>query len=89
MEGNATVGELLSLQEVDLEILRITGQLVTYEEALTHVGNPDDFALRFKGVSGTSDSQWDDFEDDDESEKGEEGAEGGADAPDGLKIERF
>ena len=62
--------------------------LVTYEEALTHVANPDDFALRFKGVSGTSDSQWDDFEDDDKPEKGEEGGEGG-EAPDGLKIERF
>ncbi len=43
--------------------------LVTYEEALTHVANPDDFALRFKGVSGTSDSQWDDFEDDEKDEK--------------------
>jgi twitching motility protein PilT len=63
--------------------------LVTYEEALTHVANPDDFALRFKGVSGTSDSQWDDFEDDEKPEKPEEGGEGGDDAPDGLKIERF
>ena len=60
--------------------------LVTYEDALMHVANPDDFALRFKGVSGTSDSQWDDFEDDEKDEKSEEG---GDEEADGLKIERF
>ena len=59
--------------------------LVSYEEALTHVANPDDFALRFKGVSGTSDSQWDDF-DKDEKKEAEEAS---LDDPDDLKIERF
>jgi twitching motility protein PilT len=57
--------------------------LVSYEEALSHVGNADDFALRFKGVSGTSDSQWDDFEEDDKE------AEGAKENPDDLKIDRF
>jgi twitching motility protein PilT len=36
--------------------------LVSYEEALKHVSNPDDFALRFRGIASTSDGTWDDFE---------------------------
>ena len=35
---------------------------MTYEEALKHVSNPDDFALRFRGIASTSDGTWDDFE---------------------------
>jgi twitching motility protein PilT len=35
--------------------------LVTYEEALKNVSNPDDFALRFRGIASTSDSSWGDF----------------------------
>ena len=66
--------------------------LVTYEEALTHVANPDDFALRFKGVSATSDSQWDDFDEESRAEKSDEMDFDGDDSeavPEGLKIERF
>ena len=58
--------------------------LVTYEESLMHVANPDDFALRFKGISGTSDSTWDDFEKGDEEKT--EAAPSGLDE---LKIDRF
>jgi twitching motility protein PilT len=36
--------------------------LVSYEEALRQATNPDDFALRVSGISGTSDSRWDGFE---------------------------
>ena len=36
--------------------------LITYEEALKHCTNPDDFALRVKGILATSDTTWDDFE---------------------------
>jgi len=36
--------------------------LVSYEEALRQATNPDDFALRVSGISGTSDSKWDGFE---------------------------
>jgi twitching motility protein PilT len=36
--------------------------LVTYEEALKHVSNPDDFALRFRGIASTSDGSWEAFE---------------------------
>jgi twitching motility protein PilT len=36
--------------------------VVSYEEALRQATNPDDFALRVSGISGTSDSKWDSFE---------------------------
>jgi twitching motility protein PilT len=36
--------------------------LVSYEESLRQATNPDDFALRVSGISGTSDSKWDNFE---------------------------
>jgi twitching motility protein PilT len=36
--------------------------LISYDEALRQATNPDDFALRVSGVSGTSDSKWDNFE---------------------------
>ena len=37
-------------------------KLITYEEAVKHCTNPDDFALRVKGILATSDTTWDDFE---------------------------
>jgi twitching motility protein PilT len=52
--------------------------LVTYEVALRNVSNPDDFALRFKGVEATSDGTWEDFEEEPDAE-----------ADSDLKIERF
>jgi len=36
--------------------------LISYEEALKHCTNPDDFALRVKGILATSDTTWEDFE---------------------------
>lgn len=35
---------------------------ISYDEAVRQASNPDDFALRVSGISGTSDSTWDDFE---------------------------
>jgi len=46
-------------------------RLITYEEALKHCTNPDDFALRVKGILATSDTTWDGFETL-EKEKGKE-----------------
>jgi twitching motility protein PilT len=46
--------------------------LITYEEALKHCSNPDDFALRVKGVIATSDATWDDFEAMERDKKSEE-----------------
>jgi twitching motility protein PilT len=37
-------------------------ELITYEEALRHSSNPDDFALRVKGILATSDMTWDEFD---------------------------
>jgi twitching motility protein PilT len=76
-KGYTTYG----MQTFDQSLMAFVKQgLVTYEEALRNVSNPDDFALRFKGVSATSDATWEDFE-----EESEEEAEGG----DELKLERF
>jgi len=36
--------------------------LITLEEALRQATNPDDFSLRVRGVSSTSDLTWDDFD---------------------------
>jgi twitching motility protein PilT len=36
--------------------------LITYEEALRQSTNPDDFALRVKGVMSGSDTTWEHFE---------------------------
>jgi twitching motility protein PilT len=57
--------------------------LITYDEALRQSSNPDDFALRVKGISSTSDSTWDAFDKGPEAQPAEEGQE------DELNIERF
>ena len=44
-------------------------RLSQYDEALKHVSNPDDFALRFRGIGSTSDGTWDEFEGEAASEK--------------------
>jgi len=36
--------------------------IINYHEALRQATNPNDFALRMKGIKGTSDSKWDEFE---------------------------
>jgi twitching motility protein PilT len=45
--------------------------LVTYDEALKHCTNPDDFALRVKGILATSDTSWEDFEKLEKEKEGE------------------
>jgi len=83
------------MQTFDQSLMHLvkTG-LVTYDEALKHVSNADDFALRFRGIASTSDGTWDDFERDGE-EKAEAPAAAKAAAPapaekaDDLEIERF
>ena len=37
-------------------------ELITFDEAVKHCTNPDDFALRVKGILATSDTTWDGFE---------------------------
>jgi twitching motility protein PilT len=51
------------MQSFDQSLMILMQQrLITYEEALKHCTNPDDFALRVRGILATSDTTWDDFE---------------------------
>ncbi len=51
------------MQSFDQSLMSLLNDgLITYEEALKHCSNPDDFALRVKGILATSDTSWDDFE---------------------------
>lgn len=43
--------------------------LITLDESLRQSSNPDDFALRVRGVSSTSDLSWEDFEKDSQQPK--------------------
>ncbi|MEI9479424.1 MAG: type IV pilus twitching motility protein PilT, partial [Deltaproteobacteria bacterium] len=52
------------MQSFDQSLMFLLNEsLITYEEALKHCSNPDDFSLRVKGILATSDLSWDDFED--------------------------
>ena len=55
--------------------------LITYEEALAQSTNPDDFALKVRGIASTSDRRWEDFERAPQEDVEEE--------PERLKIDRF
>ena len=78
------------MQTFDQSLMHLVKhELVTYEEALKHVSNPDDFALRFRGIASTSDGTWDDFEGKDEEEKPDEVAEEESGDSDADFIERF
>jgi twitching motility protein PilT len=64
------------MQTFDQSLMSLVKQkLVTYDEALKHVSNPDDFALRFRGIGSTSDGTWDEFEGEAEAEKPAQPAE--------------
>jgi len=47
-------------------------ELIAYEEALKQATNPDDFALKYSGISSTSDTTWDGFHKQDKKKKDEE-----------------
>ncbi|MBX7096941.1 MAG: type IV pilus twitching motility protein PilT [Myxococcaceae bacterium] len=58
-QGHTTYG----MQTFDQSLMSLVKNgLVTYQEALRQATNPDDFALRYQGISSTSDSKWDDFD---------------------------
>jgi twitching motility protein PilT len=61
------------MQTFDQSLMHLVKQnLVTYEEALKHVSNADDFALRFRGIASTSDGTWDDFDKDEGASRDDE-----------------
>jgi twitching motility protein PilT len=55
--------------------------MITYDEALMHCSNPNDFELKVRGIASTSDSRWEDFEKDDRPDEETERVK--------LDIERF
>jgi twitching motility protein PilT len=78
------------MQTFDQSLMQLVkDELVTYDEALKHVTNPDDFALRFRGIASTSDSQWSEFDGDDEKPDADEIEEALAGDDDGFSIDRF
>ncbi len=78
------------MQTFDQSLMHLVKQeLVTYEEALKHVSNPDDFALRFRGIASTSDGTWDDFEGKEEEKQSDEDIDEDPSDPDADFIERF
>jgi twitching motility protein PilT len=80
------------MQTFDQSLMQLVREnLITYEEALKHVSNPDDFALRFRGIASTSDAQWSDFgsQGEDESEEKEVDAPLEIKDDDDFDINRF
>lgn len=70
------------MQTFDQSLMSLLSQnLISYEEALNQASNPDDFALKYSGISSTSDKTWDDFAAKGEGEHGEadEGGKPGGD----------
>jgi len=58
-DGTVTYG----MQTFDQSLMGLVKDgLISYHEALRNATNPNDFALRMKGIRGTSDSKWDQFE---------------------------
>ncbi len=86
-KGHTTYG----MQTFDQSLMsHVKSGLISYEEALKHVSNPDDFALRFRGIESTSDSEWTDFAGDKE-ESEEKPEDDGVDGllDDDFNIDRF
>jgi len=73
-QGFVTYG----MQTFDQSLMKLlTGGLISYEEALRQSSNPDDFALKMSGISGTSDASWEGFESKEEAE------------PEQIEIEKY
>ena len=67
------------MQTFDQSLMQLWREdLITYEEALAQSSNPDDFALKARGISSTSDARWEDFDREDAN---------GAEEP--IKVDRF
>jgi len=68
-QGHATY----HMQTFDQSLMELlTRELITYDEALLHSSNPEDFALRVKGILATSDMTWDEFEQKERATEAEE-----------------
>ncbi len=77
---------IYGMQSFDQSILSLYRKgMISYEEALKQSSNPDDFLLKVKGVSSSSDTSWEAFDLGQETEGGV-APESGGDQP---EIERF
>jgi len=55
------------MQTFDQSLMQLwKDELITFEEALGQASNPEDFALKARGIDSTSDQRWDDFDRDEE-----------------------
>ena len=90
-KGHTTYG----MQTFDQSLMgHVKAGVISYEEALKHVSNPDDFALRFRGIASTSDSEWGEFAGEDgnvepSEKKPDRGGVEGLDEEDDFSIDRF
>ncbi|HZP42830.1 MAG TPA: PilT/PilU family type 4a pilus ATPase [Candidatus Binatia bacterium] len=51
------------MQTFDQSLMQLWREnLITFDEALAQSSNPDDFALKARGISSSSDSRWEDFD---------------------------
>jgi len=81
-QGHTTYG----MQTFDQSLMQLVQkEIITFDEALRQSSNPDDFKLKFSGISSTTDASWQDF-DSGQQETAREEAEA---HDDNLKIERF
>ena len=65
-QGYTTYG----MQTFDQSLMALYKEnLISLEEALRQASNPDDFALRVRGISSTSDLTWEEFEKDEAPQK--------------------
>ena len=74
-QGYSTYG----MQTFDQSLMQLWREgFITFDEALAQSTNPDDFALKARGINSSSDSRWDEFDKDEEPETDE-----------GIKVDRF
>nr|HOO47299.1 PilT/PilU family type 4a pilus ATPase [Deltaproteobacteria bacterium] len=72
-EGMVSYG----MQTFDQSLMSLVKEgTISYHEALRQATNPNDFALRMKGIKGTSDSKWDEFEGEEPEEPQEDNEQG-------------
>jgi twitching motility protein PilT len=75
-KGYSTYG----MQTFDQSLMSLWREgFITFDEALAQSTNPDDFALKARGINSSSDSRWDEFDKDE--------TEAQTDEP--IKVDRF
>lgn len=61
--------ETYGMQTFDQSLMKLlNNELITFDEALRQSSNPDDFKLKYSGISSTSDLTWDQFSKDEKAE---------------------